>query len=380
MIKILHCADIHLDAPFTAHESNKAEARRTELRGTFSSMMLWAKTNGIDIMLMAGDIFDCDYATKETIALALREFAANPRCRFIISPGNHDPFTESGLYAKTAFPENVYIFSKESLEKLSFDDVGDDHEKVDVYGYAFRSSRLDFNPFAGKNPDDDGRINLVCAHGEYNNPLSDKCPIMPAEIRDSGFDYIALGHVHNPQAVEKLGITSFGYSGCLEGRDFGECGHKGAIYAEISKEEGRADINVRHVRFSKRRYESDKLDVTGASDTDDLIARVKGLFSEKKYGTDTLLRITLTGDVSPELRINTAELESVFAEQLFTLEIRDATVPLFNAKLLESDPTIRGAVYNRLLPMLRDGSPEERRRAAAALRVALAALSGSDFQ
>ena len=78
--------------------------------------------------------------------------------------------------------------------------------------------------------------------------------------------------------------------------------------------------------------------------------------------------------------MNLAELEAVFAEQFFTIEVRDGTIPLYNAKLLESDLTIRGAVYNRLLPMLRDGSPEERRRAAAALRVALAALSGSDFQ
>ena len=380
MIKIMHCADIHLDAPFTAHQPQKAQARRTELRGTFSSMMLWAKTNDIDIMLMAGDIFDCDYATKETVALVVREFASNPRCKFVISPGNHDPFTDGGLYSRTDFPDNVYIFDSEDLGKFSFDDVGDDHDRVDVYGYAFRSSRLERNPFAGKKPDVPDRINLLCAHGEYNNPLSDKCPIMAAEIRDSDFDYVALGHVHNSQAVEKLGNSHFGYSGCLEGRDFGECGHKGAIYAEISKEEGRAEMSIRHVRFSKRRYEADKLDITGASDAEDVIQRMKGFFTEKRYGSDTLLRVTLTGDVSPELRLNLAELEAVFAEQFFTIEVRDGTIPLYNAKLLESDLTIRGAVYNRLLPMLRDGSPEERRRAAAALRVALAALSGSDFQ
>ena len=152
MIKVLHCADIHLDTPFNCPDKQKSETRRAELRGTFTSMMLYAKTNKIDIMLIAGDLFDMEFVTRETVALVLREFAANPYCRFVISPGNHDPYGEDRVYAKTDFPENVYIFENSQLCYFSFDDVGPDHDSVDVYGYAFTSPTMKFNPFAMKNP------------------------------------------------------------------------------------------------------------------------------------------------------------------------------------------------------------------------------------
>ena len=71
MIKILHTADIHLDSPFSLLDVKKAQARKSELRGTFTSMMLYAKTENYDIVLLPGDIFDNEYATKETMELMI---------------------------------------------------------------------------------------------------------------------------------------------------------------------------------------------------------------------------------------------------------------------------------------------------------------------
>lgn len=58
MLKILHCADLHLDSPFKSGNAGKSEVRRRELRGTFSSLIMYIKTNKIDIALMSGDLFD----------------------------------------------------------------------------------------------------------------------------------------------------------------------------------------------------------------------------------------------------------------------------------------------------------------------------------
>ena len=110
MVKILHCADIHLDCPFTTLDLKSAEVMRAQLRGAFTSMMLRARTNNVDIILMAGDIFDCDYVTKETVELLKREFSQAENIKIVITPGNHDPFTEESVWNKVIFPENVYIF------------------------------------------------------------------------------------------------------------------------------------------------------------------------------------------------------------------------------------------------------------------------------
>ena len=44
MPKIIHAADIHLDAPFSLFDVQKAQVRKNELRGAFTSMILYAKT------------------------------------------------------------------------------------------------------------------------------------------------------------------------------------------------------------------------------------------------------------------------------------------------------------------------------------------------
>ena len=47
-IKILHCGDIHLDAPFIGMTTEKADERRPELRNTFSKMMEFVRERKID--------------------------------------------------------------------------------------------------------------------------------------------------------------------------------------------------------------------------------------------------------------------------------------------------------------------------------------------
>ncbi len=372
MIKLLHCADLHLDSPFSLDDPGKAEQRRAELRGAFTSMMLFAKTESVDVMLMAGDLFDSEYAGSDTAALMAREFAANPKCRFIISPGNHDPYTAESIWARFQFPDNVYIFDSDKLSYFTFDDLG-----VDIYGYAFTSLSLTFNPFAGRKPRNPRRINLLCAHGDLGAPVSQYCPIALSDVQSSGFDYIALGHRHNTAGIERAGGTYYGYSGCLEGRDFGETGHKGAVYAVLDKtESGELHAEIRGLRFSKRRYEIARLDVTGCISEKEIISRLQRLIIEKKFGSDTALRCILEGELPPQAELSEKRIKNA-VQGLFSLELVDrTTLPMANAETLADDPTIRGLVYKALLPKMRDGTPEERETAARALRLIYDALAG----
>lgn len=370
MPKILHCADIHLDSPFKSGNAGKSEVRRRELRGTFTSLMMYIKDNGIVLALMSGDLFDRESVTKETADFFFGELAAVPGCRFVISPGNHDPYTPGSIYAASEIPDNVYIFSDTALNRFSFPDIG-----VDVYGYAFTKGTLDLCPFTGRQPADSDRINLLCAHADVGDPLSPYCPVSENDIAGTGFDYCALGHIHNSAGMKKVGNTYYAYSGCLEGRDFGETGHKGAIVLDITKERGITSIKASGVRFSKRRYEICRADVSGCRTEDELVSKIRSAIVGK-YGSDTLLRLVLTGNVPPSLRIGTDEITARFGDGLFYLETVDRTLPLYDSDSLRNDPTIRGAFFRELLPLLENGSPEERSDAARALRLGLMALNG----
>ena len=78
MVKILHTADMHLDSPFTLMDASLSHARRADLRSAFSALMMYVKDNKIDLVLIAGDMFEHEYATKETISLVVKEFEKVP--------------------------------------------------------------------------------------------------------------------------------------------------------------------------------------------------------------------------------------------------------------------------------------------------------------
>lgn len=372
MLKILHSGDIHLDSPFARLDARKAEIRRGELRAAFSALFSYARTNKVDMILLSGDVFDRDFVTRETLSLMLREFRMT-QCPIIIAPGNHDCAAPGSIWTKPIFPENVHIFRSPVVEKFSFDDLG-----VDVYGYAFVSPEMTECPLSGTHADNPEKINLLCAHGELGVPLSRYCPITRSALSEFGADYAALGHIHNASPAEQIGDTLAAYCGCPEGRAFDEPGIKGAVLCEIEKKDGRADVHLKRVRFSRRRYENETVDCTGAETLAEIEERIGTPVTVKGYGEDTLLRVVLRGSVSPALIVDVNALRDRFP-QIFFLEVRDETLPAINPRDFENDRTVRGEFFRTLAVRMESGTPEERKIAAMALRYGLSAIAGENI-
>ena len=106
MIKMLHFADVHLDSPFSLCDAVQSEKRKNELRAVFTSVMTYVRTSGVRYVLISGDLFDMRAVSKETIDILIHEFSVNSDTRFIISPGNHDPYSSESVYSKVRFPDN----------------------------------------------------------------------------------------------------------------------------------------------------------------------------------------------------------------------------------------------------------------------------------
>ena len=372
MPKIIHTADIHLDAPFSLLDVQKAQMRKNELRETFASIILLAKSEKADIVLISGDLFDGGFVTKETMMLLVSLFSSAPECRFVIAPGNHDYICGGSPYKKEEFPSNVYIFDKEEISCFSFPEIG-----VDVYGYAFTSEGYMENPLAEQVALDRSRINILAAHADVGG-RSKYCPLSVSDIERSGFDYVALGHIHQGGKVHTAGNTYYAYSGCPEGRAFDECGTKGVIVGDFSKNGGKFKAVFTNKRTGKRRFEKMNVDITGSEKQEALLACIKTAVEKEGYGSDILLRVRLTGKISPEVTLRPDKIEAS-ALGVFYLEIEDASVPLLNYEELKNDISIRGAFFRELLPLLESENEEERRTAADALRYGLAALDGNDI-
>ena len=129
--------------------------------------------------------------------------------------------------------------------------------------------------------------------------------------------------------------------------------------------------------FSHCRYESEILNVSGARSQDELYRAIADMIAAKKYDKETALRVTLEGATAAfESDIDALEKS---LDGLFYIDIRDNTLPIYDSEYLEKDMTLRGELYRTLLPQMSQGTPSERRIAATALRLGLAALSGADI-
>ena len=306
-IKILHCADMHLDSPFEGLASGKASLRRREQRELLRRLTELARDEKVDIMLLSGDLLDSDntyYETGEELNQCLRSLSIP----VFISPGNHDYYSPKSPYARLKLPSNVYVFSRSEMEYVPLPELG-----VRVYGAAFteKSSGPMLQGFTAER--EEGLLNLMCIHGDVGSKESDYNPISLKDIEQSGMDYLALGHIHKASGLMKAGETWYSWPGCPEGRGFDETGDKTVNIVTLSAQN--CQLETRSI--AGRRYESLKLDVTGL---DPLLAIHTSLPDDTMQD---IYRITLTGEADGNCDIS--RLYSNLEEMFFELQIRDET-------------------------------------------------------
>ena len=364
MVKIIHCADVHFDSPFALNDPRDAELRRMEFRSAFTSLVMYAKDYGAKIFLISGDLFDDEYVSKDTANLISREIASYPDCRFFVSPGESDPYHAKSPYKLMKWPENVHIFKSNDLTKIEIPELN-----TDIYGYAFTSGTLQVNPFSNKKPQNQDRINILVGHGDMSSPDSQFCPVTKVDIGRSGFDYIALGHIHKGTGIVKLGETNFSYPGCLEGRGFHEPGYRGAMCGEIDK--GICDLKA--VKFSKKRYEPIQVDISQHVTETQIIEAVR--MATANFGNDTALRVELTGILRPGFIFSARSIEEKFTGFNF-IQIKNKTTPYIDANTLRYDKTVKGIFFRKLEGKLNSQDPKEREEARLALQYGFNAFIG----
>lgn len=367
-LRIIHISDVHLDSPYAGLDVRASEQKRARHRESFLSALEAARENGCELMLIAGDLFDCGYVTEATVSAVL---TAIGKCPFpvVLCPGNHDPYTPNGIYARKNLPKNLFVFTREEMDRFDFDSLG-----VSVHGYAFLSNRYFHDPFDSGYELKDGYINLLCAHTELDEVIPKFAPIRSSKFEDSGFTYAALGHVHKHSDAVRVGKTVYSYGGFAFGRSFDELGFGRMLAVEIDRDAG--VLSVEPIVISNSRYEIEALDVSGASEPTEVASRICELIAERGYGEETSLRIVLGGTVSPDLALPELSASDV---GLSLLQLEDETLPLLDTEYLEADVSLKGALYRQLLPKLRSDDERERRVAAEALRIGLCALEGKSF-
>ena len=113
-MKIIHCADIHLDSAMTSHsDPESARKRRGEMLRTFERMVSYAAREGVSAILIAGDLFDAPNTRELTRNTVLHCIASNPAIAFFYLKGNHDDNNFlNGLDELGKKPCNLMLFGR----------------------------------------------------------------------------------------------------------------------------------------------------------------------------------------------------------------------------------------------------------------------------
>lgn len=227
MIKILHSADWHLDAPLQGKTAEQYSLLRKALLAVPGKLAALCREEGCDLCLLSGDLFDGSYTIQSYRAVydALEEMGVP----VFIAPGNHDFVSVESPWLRESWPENVHIFTRPQVESLSVPGLS-----CRVYGAGFTGmdcpALLDgFRAEQGEN------IAIGVFHGDPVQKNSPYNPITKPQIAGSGLMYLALGHVHKNGAFRE-GDTLCAWPGCPMGRGYDEQGVKGAYI--VTLEEG----------------------------------------------------------------------------------------------------------------------------------------------
>jgi DNA repair exonuclease SbcCD nuclease subunit len=206
-LRVLHTADVHLGSDgYGDARQQAAHAERD--RRAFQRIVDRALADRVDLVLIAGDLFDHNRVADDTITFVRAELD-RLRQPVVILPGNHDVLRANSIYDRHDFAAgspHVHVIRKLDGEIIDFPDLG-----VVVWGRAMEEHEPGFQPLAHLPARRDQRWCIAMGHGffygERQRPERSS-PIFADEIRDTGWDYVALGHHHSRIDVSQGPVTA----------------------------------------------------------------------------------------------------------------------------------------------------------------------------
>jgi exonuclease SbcD len=210
-LKVLHTADVHLDLDGYGADSHTRRYRDINHQA-FRTVIDVAIQENVDLLLIAGDLFDSNRPSSDVVDFAIEELRRAGRPTVII-PGNHDCVNTQSIYHRVNFPGEC-----PDLLLISHPD-GEQHQlsshHLVLWGRGMVEHEPTYRPLGGMPRPHGDAWHIALGHGFFMDddvPSYRSSPIYAVEIRDSGWDYLALGHCHAFSNVSQGAVTAY-YSG-----------------------------------------------------------------------------------------------------------------------------------------------------------------------
>lgn len=384
-MKILHMADVHLDSKLTRYLDNeKARERRNEILLTYRNAVNYAVENDIEVIIIAGDLFDVRKISATARDAVRDSIEQNPDITFFYLRGNHDAdsFVQTVIEKNGKLPENLKMFSR---EWASYRFTAKDGISVVITGAEMDSENsAELVSSLALNHSD---FNIVTLHGqEIATASKNDAEVIPLrEYRNRGIDYMALGHIHEPK-IEKLDARgTYSYSGCLEGRGYDECGVRGFNVIEVTEISGNPEMDVKFVPFARRTIHRVELDLgivnsgamQGMIDSPRIARLAKDKISEAGVEEKDMVRLELTGKINASVDIDTDYIRKILEDDYYHIKVVDKTGVFINYEDFALDMSLRGEFVRLIMREKELGNLDEE-MAARITRTGIDILAGEE--
>ncbi|WP_347552374.1 DNA repair exonuclease [Pseudalkalibacillus hwajinpoensis] len=232
-MSFVHCADLHLDRPFSGanrlpnsiHEFVRDSAFRS-----LSKIIDLAISNRVDFVLFVGDLFDSSYRSLQAQMTLLHQLQRLDEAGIYsyLSHGNHDAL--DGEWISLTWPDSSYFFGPK-VEAVPY--YRNRIRVADIHSFSYPTRHVNEKMTEQYQKGGEGHYQIGMLHGnlEGRTEHSSYAPFTIQDLVEKDFDYWALGHIHQRSHLnEEPPIL---YPGNIQGAHRKETGEKGCYLVTL---------------------------------------------------------------------------------------------------------------------------------------------------
>ncbi|WP_209893452.1 metallophosphoesterase family protein [Rhizobium leguminosarum] len=292
--RFVHTADLHLDSPLRSLALRNAEL--ADLVSDASRQALVAIVDlcleeQVDALVIAGDLYDGDQTSMKTARFLASQLERLHRAAISVFKirGNHDAMSK--IAKELVMPDTLKIFGghAEIVEATK------GNLSVAIHGLSFAKPQAPDSLLPKFKPPVTGAINIGIMHtslaGSAGHDVYAPCNVL--DLHASGFDYWALGHLH--QRSQHPGRATVIMPGMPQGRDINESGVKTVSLVTVADDR---TVTVEERLTSVAQFERVDVDLTGVNDWRDAAMAIEAALTAQRDRTASphlVARLRLSG-------------------------------------------------------------------------------------
>ncbi len=333
-MRLLLFSDLHLESGFAWAPAEVGRARRDALRECLRRIIGLAASLRVDAVCCGGDLYEDDRHRADTGAFLREAFAALDPVPVFIAPGNHDWYGPDSIYTRQSWSPNVHVFAEQRLSPVPLADG------LTLWGAAHHSPKNAPN-FLDAVHVDRGGVHLALFHGSEVGSFDTgadvrHAPFRAAQLGAAGLHHALLGHFHTPRAA-----PDHTYPGNPDPLTFGETGERGPVLLTVG-----ADGSVAREwhRVAVSSVHDVVVGLDGVAHSDAVQDRVDAAL----HGLVGTVRVTLRGEVAPEVAVDAARLRRPPGIDAWVVRVGDVSYG-YDLGALAEEQTVRGQFVRDVL-------------------------------